>query len=89
MLPFLREHLLSLTTSVLPEGVSSEELGKELDAGIAESNMQAKMEQYSTIVIDLDTGWTMEWWNKRRLSITTDEGETQTIVEKEVVISDE
>ena len=51
--------------------------------------MQAKMEQYSTIVIDLDTGWTMEWWNKRRLSITTDEGETQTIVEKEVVISDE
>lgn len=89
MLPFLREHLLSLTTSILPEGVSSEELGKELDAGIAESNMQAKMEQYSTIVIDLDTGWTMEWWNKRRLSITTDEGETQTIVEKEVVISDE
>ncbi len=37
----------------------------------------------------LDSGWTTQWWNKRRITITTDEGETQKVEEKEVTIVDE
>ena len=89
MMPFLRESMLSMTTSVIPEGISPEEVGKELDAGIAEAHMQATMEQFSATEIDLATGWTTQWWNKRRVTITSDEGERQTVAEKEVIITDE
>ena len=89
MMPFLRESMLSMTTSVIPEGISAEEVGKELDAGIAEAHMQATMEQFSATEVDLATGWTTQWWNKRRVTITSDEGETQTVAEKEVIITDE
>lgn len=37
----------------------------------------------------LDSGWTTQWWSKRRITITTDEGETQKVEEKEVTIVDE
>ena len=89
MMPFLRESMLSMTTSVIPEGVSPEDVGKEIDAGIAESHMQATMEQFSATEVDLATGWTTQWWNKRRVIITSDEGERQTVAEKEVIITDE
>jgi hypothetical protein len=89
MLPFLRESVLSMTTSIIPEGVSPEDVGKEIDAGIAESHMQATMEQFSATEVDLATGWTTQWWNKRRVTITSVEGETQTVAEKEVIITDE
>ena len=89
MTPFLRESMLSMTTSIIPEGVSPEDVGKEIDAGIAESHMQATMEQFSATEVDLATGWTTQWWNKRRVTITSDEGERQTVAEKEVIITDE
>ena len=89
MMPFLRESMLSMTTSILPEGITPEEVEKEIDAGIAESRMQATMEQFSATEIHLATGWPTQWWNKRRVTITTDEGETQTVAEKEVTITDE
>ncbi|MBQ1754501.1 MAG: hypothetical protein II002_06160, partial [Bacteroidales bacterium] len=60
-----------------------------IDKGIAESHMQATMEQFTATEIHLASGWTTQWWSKRRITITTDEGETQTVEEKKVTIVDE
>lgn len=51
--------------------------------------MQATMEQFTATEIHLASGWTTQWWSKRRITIATDEGETQTVEEKEVTIVDE
>ena len=60
--------MLSMTTGVLPEGFTTEDVEKE---------------------IDLATGWPAQWWSRRRVTITMDEGEMQTVEEKEVTIVDE
>ena len=60
--------MLSMTTGVLPEGFTTEDVEKE---------------------IDLATGWPTQWWSRRRVTITMDEGEMQTIGEKAVAITDE
>jgi hypothetical protein len=60
--------MLSMTTGVLPEGFTTEDVEKE---------------------IDLATGWPTQWWSRRRVTITMDEGEMQTIGEKAVTITDE
>ena len=79
--------MLSMTTGVLPEGFTTEDVEKEVDAGIAETHMQA--EQFTATEIDLATGWPTQWWSRRRVTITMDEGEMQTVEEKEVTIVDE
>ncbi len=88
LLPFFRDFMLSLTPNTLPDGITREELVKEIDAEIAKSHIQAKMEQFSATEIDLASGWTIQWWNERRTTITTDEGETQTVEKKQVTIAD-
>ena len=60
--------MLSMTTGVLPEGFTTEDVEKE---------------------IDLATRWPTQWWSRRRVTITMDEGEMQTIGEKAVTITDE
>ena len=60
--------MLSMTTGVLPEGFTTEDVEKE---------------------VDLATGWPTQWWSRRRVTITMDEGEMQTVEEKEVTIVDE
>ena len=60
--------MLSMTTGVLPEGFTTEDVEKE---------------------IGLATGWPTQWWSRRRVTITMDEGEMQTIGEKAVTITDE
>ena len=60
--------MLSMTTGVLPEGFTTEDVEKE---------------------IDLATGWPTQWWSRRRVTITMDEGEMQTIGEKAVTVTDE
>ena len=60
--------MLSMTTGVLPEGFTTEDVEKE---------------------IDLATEWPTQWWSRRRVTITMDEGEMQTIGEKAVTITDE
>ena len=87
MMPFLRESILGMATGFIPEGITPEEVEKELDNLIAASHTQATMEQFSATEIDLATGWTIQWWNKRLLTLTSDEGDTQTITEKEVTIT--
>ena len=89
LMPFLRESVLAATKTVLPADLSLDEMEKEIDKGIAESHMQATMEQFTATVVHLGSGWTTQWWSKRRTTITTDEGETQTVEEKEVTIVDE
>ena len=89
LMPFLRESVLAATKAVLPEDQPLDEMEKEIDKGIAESHMQATMEQFTATEIHLASGWTTQWWSKRRVTITTDEGETQTVEEKEVIIVDE
>lgn len=88
LLPFFRDFMLSLTPNTLPDGITREELVKEIDAEIAKSYIQVKMEQFSATEIDLASGWTIQWWNERRTTITTDEGETQTVEKKQVTIAD-
>lgn len=89
LMPFLRESVLAATKTVLPEDLPLDEMEKEIDKGIAESHMQATMEQFTATEIHLASGWTTQWWSKRRITIATDEGETQTVEEKEVTIVDE
>ena len=89
LMPFLRESVLAATKTVLPEDLPLDEMEKEIDKGIAESHMQATMEQFTATEVHLGSGWTTQWWSKRRTTITTDEGETQTVEEKEVTIVDE
>ena len=89
LMPFLRESVLAATKTVLPADLTLDEMEKEIDKGIAESHMQATMEQFTATEVHLGSGWTTQWWSKRRTTITTDEGETQTVEEKEVTIVDE
>ena len=89
LMPFLRESVLAATKTVLPADLPLDEMEKEIDKGIAESHMQATMEQFTATEIHLASGWTTQWWSKRRITITTDEGETQTVEEKKVTIVDE
>ena len=89
LMPFLRESMLVATKTFLPENDLLDDLEKEIDKGIAESHMQATMEQFTATEIHLDSGWTTQWWSRRRTTITTDDGETQSVEEKEVTIVDE
>ena len=89
LMPFLREYVLFATQSVTPDNIQPDEIEKEVDKGIAESHMRATMEQFTITEIHLDSGWTTQWWSKRRITMTTDEGETQTIEEKEATIVEE
>ena len=47
------------------------------------------MKQYTATVVHLDSGWTTEWWSKRIVTKTDDDGETKTVVEREVTLVDE
>lgn len=89
LMPFLRESMLAATKTALSAKLSLDELEKEIDKGIDESHMQATMEQFTETEIHLGSGWTTQWWSKRRITLTTDNGETQTVEEKEVTIVDE
>ena len=89
MMPFIRESIISTAGSILPEDMKPEDFEAEIDRSIAETHLQATMEQFTATEVDLATGWTIQWLSTRRITMTTAEGRTETVEEKEVTLVNE
>ena len=90
--PILRELLLdTLLENLSPDEIAEmmsekDELNAELEEAI--QAMDAKMEQYSNIVIHLGSGWPVRWWMLRETTVTED-GSTSVMTEEKEVVYDE
>lgn len=89
MMPFIRESAVNSALTAAPEHLSADKVEEEVDRSIAESHTRVSMKQYTATVVHLDSGWTTEWWSKRIVTKTDDDGETKTVVEREVTLVDE
>jgi hypothetical protein len=89
MMPFIRESAVTSALTAAPEHLSADKVEEEVDRSIAESHTRVSMKQYTATVVHLDSGWTTEWWSKRIVTKTDDDGETKTVVEREVTLVDE
>ena len=89
LMPFVRDALADTVRSLMPQGMSQEEILEEVDKHIADTHMEMTLTQVSTTAIDLYSGWTVYWGSTRRILSESDEGRVENIEKREVKAVDE
>jgi len=82
------EMMLGALKASYPDA-DAEKLKAELDKEIADKHMSCKFEQFSTTYIHVNSGWTTNWYFDRVLTLSGDDGETQTIDRRSMEILEE
>jgi len=71
------DFMLESTVDLIKQNATGEDVDKAIKNlyEVAEtSNMAVTMQEYTTTVVHLDSGWTTNWYYDRNIKITSDEG---------------